>query len=294
MTYSMTGYGRGEASSDRIKIVVEIKSVNHRYSEIVAKIPKKMNPFEERVKTMIKDQVQRGRIELYVNYEEQVGADYSILPNDAVLDQYYAALKHLKDRYELRDDVSLSLMSRHPEAFRVEYVEVDGEAIWSVLEKATAAAIAQMVEMRKTEGAKLVVDILERISQMKSRLEKIESQSPQIVEAYRQKMRDRLTDLLGDMGIQIDEVRIAHEIAIFADKTNVTEEIVRLKSHFDQIADIIDQGGAAGRKLDFLVQEMNREVNTIGSKSPDFEISNDVIELKSELEKIREQIQNIE
>lgn len=294
MTYSMTGYGRGEASSDRIKIVVEIKSVNHRYSEIVAKIPKKMNPFEERVKAMIKDQVQRGRIELYVNYEEQVGADYSILPNDAVLDQYYAALKHLKDRYELRDDVTLSLMSRHPEAFRVEYVEVDGEAIWSVLEKATAAAIAQMVEMRKTEGAKLVVDILERISQMKSRLEKIESQSPQIVEAYRQKMRDRLTDLLGDMGIQIDEARIAHEIAIFADKTNVTEEIVRLKSHFDQIADIIDQGGAAGRKLDFLVQEMNREVNTIGSKSPDFEISNDVIELKSELEKIREQIQNIE
>lgn len=294
MTYSMTGYGRGEASSDRIKIVVEIKSVNHRYSEIVAKIPKKMNPFEERVKAMIKDQVQRGRIELYVNYEEQVGADYSILPNDAVLDQYYAALKHLKDRYELRDDVTLSLMSRHPEAFRVEYVEVDGEAIWTVLEKAAAAAIAQMVEMRKTEGAKLVVDILERISQMKSRLDKIESQSPQIVEAYRQKMRDRLTDLLGDMGIQIDEARIAHEIAIFADKTNVTEEIVRLKSHFDQIADIIDQGGAAGRKLDFLVQEMNREVNTIGSKSPDFEISNDVIELKSELEKIREQIQNIE
>ncbi|MDK9709634.1 YicC/YloC family endoribonuclease [Acidaminobacter sp.] len=294
MTYSMTGYGRGEASSDRIKIVVEIKSVNHRYSEIVAKIPKKMNPFEERIKTMIKDQVQRGRIELYVNYEEQVGADYSILPNDAVLDQYYAALKHLKDRYALRDDVTLSLMSRHPEAFRVEYVEVDGEAIWSVLEKAAAAAIGQMIEMRKTEGAKLVVDILERISQMKSRLEKIESQSPQIVEAYRQKMRDRLTDLLGDMGIQIDEARIAHEIAIFADKTNVTEEIVRLKSHFDQIADIIDQGGAAGRKLDFLVQEMNREVNTIGSKSPDFEISNDVIELKSELEKIREQIQNIE
>jgi uncharacterized protein (TIGR00255 family) len=294
MTYSMTGYGRGEASSDRIKIVVEIKSVNHRYSEIVAKMPKKMNPFEERVKSMIKDQVQRGRIELYVNYEEQVGADYSILPNDAVLDQYYAALKHLKDRYALRDDVTLSLMSRHPEAFRVEYVEVDGEAIWSVLEKATAASIAQMVEMRKTEGAKLVVDILERIGQMKSRLEKIESQSPQIVEAYRQKMRDRLTDLLGDMGIQIDEARIAHEIAIFADKTNVTEEIVRLKSHFDQIADIIDQGGAAGRKLDFLVQEMNREVNTIGSKSPDFEISNDVIELKSELEKIREQIQNIE
>lgn len=294
MTYSMTGYGRGEASSDRIKIVVEIKSVNHRYSEIVAKIPKKMNPFEERIKTMIKDQVQRGRIELYVNYEEQVGADYSILPNDAVLDQYYAALKLLKDRYALRDDVTLSLMSRHPEAFRVEYVEVDGEAIWSVLEKAAAAAIGQMIEMRKTEGAKLVVDILERISQMKSRLEKIESQSPQIVEAYRQKMRDRLTDLLGDMGIQIDEARIAHEIAIFADKTNVTEEIVRLKSHFDQIADIIDQGGAAGRKLDFLVQEMNREVNTIGSKSPDFEISNDVIELKSELEKIREQIQNIE
>lgn len=294
MTYSMTGYGRGEASSDRIKIVVEIKSVNHRYSEIVAKIPKKMNPFEERIKTMIKDQVQRGRIELYVNYEEQVGADYSILPNDAVLDQYYAALKHLKERYALRDDVTLSLMSRHPEAFRVEYVEVDGEAIWSVLEKAAASAIGQMVEMRKTEGAKLVEDILERISQMKSRLEKIESQSPQIVEAYRQKMRDRLTDLLGDMGIQIDEARIAHEIAIFADKTNVTEEIVRLKSHFDQIADIIGQGGAAGRKLDFLVQEMNREVNTIGSKSPDFEISNDVIELKSELEKIREQIQNIE
>lgn len=294
MTYSMTGYGRGEASSDRIKIVVEIKSVNHRYSEIVAKIPKKMNPFEERVKTMIKEQVQRGRIELYVNYEEQVGADYSILPNDAVLDQYYAALKHLKDRYALRDDVTLSLLSRHPEAFRVEYMEVDGDAIWSVLEKATAAALVQMVEMRKTEGAKLVEDILERIRQMKSRLEKIEGQSPQIVEAYRQKMRDRLTDLLGDMGIQIDEARIAHEIAIFADKTNVTEEIVRLKSHFDQIADIIDQGGAAGRKLDFLVQEMNREVNTIGSKSPDFEISNDVIELKSELEKIREQIQNIE
>lgn len=294
MTYSMTGYGRGEASNDRIKIVVEIKSVNHRYSEIVAKIPKKMNPFEERIKAMIKDKVQRGRIELFVNYEEQMGTNYSIQPNEGVLDQYYEALMLMKSRYELKDHVTLSLLSRHPEAFRVEYVEVDSDAIWSVLEKATSDAISQMVEMRRVEGAKLVEDVFDRIAQMKIRLSKIEGQSPQIVEAYRQKMRDRLTDLLSDMGIQIDEARIAHEIAIFADKTNVTEEIVRLKSHFDQIADILDQGGAAGRKLDFLVQEMNREVNTIGSKSPDFEISNDVIELKSELEKIREQIQNIE
>lgn len=294
MIYSMTGYGRGEASDERIKIVVEIKSVNHRYSEIVAKIPKKMNPFEERVKTMIKDYIQRGRVELFVNYEEQVGADYTILPNDAVLDQYCHALKYLKQRYELKDDVTLSLLSRHPEAFHVEYVEVDADAIWAVLEKAALSAVTQVVEMRRAEGAKLVLDIQERIFQMKSRLEKIERQSPQIVEAYRQKMRDRLTDLLSDMGIQIDEARIAHEIAIFADKTNVTEEIVRLKSHFDQITSILDTGGATGRKLDFLVQEMNREVNTIGSKSPDFDISNDVIELKSELEKIREQIQNIE
>lgn len=294
MNYSMTGYGRGEAANDRIKIVVEVKSVNHRYSEIVAKIPKKMNPFEERVKSLIKDQVQRGRIELFVNYEEQVGADYAILPNDAVLDQYHQALTHLKQRYGLKDEVTLSLMSRHPEAFRIEYVEVDGESIWTVLREAAVSAISQMMEMRRAEGVKLVEDIHERIGQMKVRLEKIERQSPQIVEAYRQKMRDRLTDLLSDMGIQIDEARIAHEIAIFADKTNVTEEIVRLKSHFDQIGDILSQGGAAGRKLDFLVQEMNREVNTIGSKSPDFDISNDVIELKSELEKIREQIQNIE
>lgn len=294
MIYSMTGYGRGEASDDRIKIVVEIKTVNHRYSEIVAKIPKKMNPFEERVKALVRDKVQRGRVELFINYEEQVGSDYAILPNYTVLDQYFNALNTMKTRYSLQEEVGISLLAKHPEAFRVEFVEVDAASIWAVLETAASAAISQMSEMRRIEGAKLIVDVSERIEQMKLRLDKIERQSPQLVDAYRQKMRDRLSDLLSDMGIQIDESRIAHEIAIFADKTNVTEEIVRLKSHFSQITEILNVGGAAGRKLDFLVQEMNREVNTIGSKSPDFDVSNDVIELKSELEKIREQIQNLE
>ena len=294
MIYSMTGYGRGEVSTERHKVVVEIKSVNHRYSEIIVKMPKKLNAFEEKIKSIIKSKITRGRIEIYINFEEQVGEDYLISPNFAVLDQYVGVLNSLKDRYELSENISLSLLARYPEAISVSYKEADEETIWAVLSGALEGALNNLMTMRKGEGDRLTDDIQGRIDAIKGVLEKIEEQSPAIAEAYRTRLTDRIKELLSDAVVEIDEARITHEVAIFADKTNIAEEVVRLRSHFVQIEEFFNEGGAIGRKLDFLIQEMNREINTIGSKSPDLGVANSVIEVKSEIEKIREQVQNIE
>lgn len=294
MIYSMTGYGRGEAATERHKLVVEIKSVNHRYSEIIVKMPKKLNAFEERIKNIIKSKITRGRIELFINFEEQVGEDYLIKPNFAVLDQYVGVLKALQDRYELTENISLSLLARYPDAISVSYQEADEDTIWAVLSEALENALGNLMTMRKNEGDRLTEDILGRVDCIKGILSKIEEQSPAISDAYRQRLTDRIKDLLSEAAVELDEARVAHEVAIFADKTNIAEEVVRLKSHFVQIEDFFKEGGGIGRKLDFLIQEMNREINTIGSKSPDLGIANSVIEVKSEIEKIREQVQNIE
>ncbi len=293
MIFSMTGYGRGEVETQTHKVVIEMKSVNHRYSEVLVKMPKKLNMFEDRIKNMVKNSISRGRLEIFINFEEQVGEDYMIKPNFAVLDQYVSTLSAMKERYQLKEEIGLGLLARYPDALSVEYKEADEETIWSLLSEAMDKALAAMMDMRKKEGDKLAEDILGRVEGIKGTLEKIEAQSPQLVEMYETRLTDRIKELLSDFA-ELDESKIIHEVAIFADKTNIAEEVVRLRSHFVQIEEIFKSGGAIGRKLDFLIQEMNREINTIGSKSPDLNIANSVIEVKSEIEKIREQVQNIE
>ncbi len=293
MIFSMTGYGRGEVETQIHKVTIEMKSVNHRYSEVLVKMPKKLNMFEDRIKNMVKNSISRGRLEIYINFDEQVGEDFMMKPNFAVIDQYVNSLNAIKDRYEIKEDISLSLLARYPDALSIEYKEADEELIWKLLEEAMQKTLSAMMEMRKNEGDKLAEDILGRVSGIQETLEKIEAQSPQLVEAYQTRLQDRIKELLSGVA-EVDEVKIIHEVAIFADKTNIAEEVVRLRSHFVQIEEICKSGGAIGRKLDFLIQEMNREINTIGSKSPDINIANAVIEVKSEIEKIREQVQNIE
>lgn len=289
----MTGFGRGEAENEYIKFTVEIKSVNHRYSDIIVKGGKRALVFEENIKKIVKEHITRGRVEIYINYEKKEMSDYKIVPDFQLMDNYHGVLKEIIARYGLRDDISVGLVSKFPDAIKLEANEADEELIWNCLENACTSAIEKLVGMRLVEGEKLVKDVVMRKGLIEESLDAIEKISPEIVETHKNKMIERIRELL-DGDVEIDESRINQEIAVYADKTNITEEIVRLKSHFEQLITILGSGGSIGRKLDFLLQEMNREVNTIGSKSPDIDISNYVISMKSELEKIREQIQNIE
>lgn len=293
MIYSMTGFGRGGFEAEKSSITIEIKSVNHRYTEIVTKMPKKFYAFEEKMKSIIKGSVNRGRFEVYVNYKEEIGENYDVKPNFELMDKYHATLMEVKNRYDLSDKPSISLVSRFPDAITIEYKETDEEEIWKVIEPALKHAVIDLVKMREIEGIKLEEDVLKRIDLIRETLGEIEKLCPMIVENYKKRITDRINEILSETA-EIDEAKVAHEVAIFADKTSIAEEVVRLDSHFEQMKDIFKVGGAIGRKLDFLIQEMNREVNTIGSKSPDFDISNYVVDMKSEIEKIREQIQNIE
>jgi len=292
MVFSMTGYGRSEKESELQKVLVEMKAVNHRYCDIVLKIPKKMAMFEERIKKLVKAEIKRGRVEIYMNFEEQKGEDFVVSPNYAVLDQYKNALDEIKNKYGIAREFDLNLLTRFQDVFSIEYKEIDEEAIWTLIESAVKESLSSLVEMRRVEGQKLLDDINGRIDTIKSIIKQLEVRAPEIVVSHKTKMKERITDLLED--IELDEAKLAQEVAYFADKTNITEELVRLDSHLDQLANIFNEKQSIGRKLDFLLQEINREINTIGSKSPDIDISNYVIELKSEFEKIREQIQNIE
>lgn len=293
MVNSMTGYGRSEKESALQKVLVEMKAVNHRYCDVVLKIPKKMTMFEERIKSEVKKHVNRGRVEIYMSFEEQKGEDFTVSPNYAVLDQYVDALGSIQKKYDIDRAYDLNLLTRFQDVFSIEYKEVDEEAIWGLVEEALKEALSSLMDMRRVEGEKLLEDINNRIEIIKGIIGELEKRAPEIVVLHKAKMRERIQELLDD-SIELDEVRLAQEVAYFADKTNITEELVRLSSHLDQLANIFNEDKSIGRKLDFLLQEINREINTIGSKSPDVDISNFVIELKSEFEKIREQIQNIE
>lgn len=292
MIHSMTGYGRSEVEKEGFKIIFEVKSVNHRYNDIVIKSPRKLAVYEDLIKSKLKEKLQRGRIEVFINIDETRSGEYNITPNFNVIDQYYKAYKEISERFSINDNINMSLLTRNPDALVIEYKEVEEELVKSVLTEAVENAIDSLVKMREVEGEKLKTDIQDRVTVLKNMISSVEEKSPLIVEEYKQKLNERISQLLGTS--PVDEQKLAQEVAYFADRTNVTEEIVRLASHFDQVNIVLEEGGSIGRKLDFLVQEMNREVNTIGSKSPDVGISNLVIEIKSEMEKIREQIQNIE
>ncbi len=293
MVSSMTGYGRGETKSDSTNFVVEMKSVNHRYNDIIIRMPKKLSVLEERIRKLIKSSIKRGRIETYISIVESGETDIKIAPNVDLVKQYYASLKEIKNEIGLKDEITLSQLTSFPDVFKVENEEQDEELIWQSLKPAINDALSSLIHMRKIEGSKLAEDIKNRGKKIYDIVKSIESRAPQIVKEYRDKLMDRVKELT-DGTVEIDENRIAVEVSIYADRSNITEELVRLCSHLEQLNAILDESGAIGRKIDFLIQEMNREINTIGSKSSDIEISSAVIEVKSELEKIREQVQNIE
>ena len=297
MLKSMTGYGRGECSKYNRKFVVEIKSVNHRYNDISVKLPRILSGLEDAVRKTVQGYVSRGKTDVFVNYEALGDADVNIAFNAGLADGYMAALLAIKERYNLDDKISISSISRFPDVISTGK-GVDGEEAMAelkeVLFEAVNDAVKSLMLMRENEGAALKSDILEKLTIIADMSEKIARIAPEAVEAYKEKFRERMSENLKSVGMEIDENRLLMEIAIFSDRACVDEELTRLSSHLSQMKTILESPESIGRKLDFLVQEMNREVNTIGSKAHDTQITQIVVDLKSEIEKIREQVQNIE
>ncbi len=292
MLKSMTGYGRQEAITGGKKIQVEIKSVNHRFSDYSIKVPRHLGFLEDRMRRYISENVTRGKIDVFITVENYDEADRDIFLNEELAKNYIEVLRELRDKFDLRDDISVSSVSRYSDIFKTERREEDQEEIWSLVKSVACDALEAFIAMRSREGERIEKDLRDRIAYMRELAKKIDERSPQTVAEYKEKLYSKIKELLEDR--DIDEARILTEVAIFADKVAVNEETVRLESHFEEFNEILDSGKPAGRKLDFLIQEINREVNTIGSKASDIEIAKIVVTLKGEIEKLREQIQNIE
>lgn len=289
----MTGYGRGENVKDGRKFTVEIRSVNHRYNDITIKMPRAMNYIEDIVKKKLTQQISRGKTDVYIFFETLSKDDINISLNEALVDAYIEKLSYIKQKYNLKDDISLSLLMGIDDIVTVEKNIIDKDIIIETLMPAVDTALTEFIKLRQTEGMALKKDIIVKLENMINLVNQIKDRSPKVVIEYRDKLQARLNELLTGNN-QIDELRLITEVTIFADRCSVDEEITRLLSHISQVKSILDEQEAVGRKLDFLVQEMNREANTIGSKSNDIEITQITVDLKSEIEKIREQIQNIE
>lgn len=292
MIKSMTGFGRCEIAEESRKITVEMKSVNHRYLDVNIKMPKKLSFFESSIRNELKKYVQRGKIDIFITYEDFSENNVCIKYNKDIAGEYLKYLRQMSEQFGLEDDIRVSTLSRYPEVFSMEEQLVDEDELWKLLAKAIDSAAEEFVASRMKEGQNLAQDLIQKLDGMLAHVEYIEERSPQIIEEYRAKLLERVRDLLGDACV--DESRLLTEVTIFADKVCVDEEIVRLKSHIEATKQALLEGGGIGRKLDFIAQEMNREANTILSKTNDLEISNRGIDLKTEIEKVREQIQNIE
>jgi uncharacterized protein (TIGR00255 family) len=288
----MTGYGRRETVTDGKKILVEIKSVNHRYSDYNIKVPRHLGYLEDKIRKCAADSVTRGKIDIYVNVDYFETADKEITLNKELAKSYIDALYALREEFNLTDDITVTSVARNPEIFKSERVEEDEEALWKNVKEVLDGALSDFIAMRAREGERIEKDLCERIEYMCALAEKVDKRSPETVKEYSDRLYEKIKEVLD--GREIDEGRILTEVAIYADKVAVNEETVRLKSHFDEFDTIIRSGEPAGRRLDFLIQEINREVNTIGSKASDIEIAKTVVTLKGEIEKLREQIQNIE
>lgn len=292
MLKSMTGYGRKEEIVDGKKILCEIKSVNHRYSDYNIKVPRYYGFLEDRVRGLVSEYVKRGKIDIYIAVESFEEADKEITVNLELAKNYYDALLELRDTLGLKDDITAMGISRYPDIFVATQKEEDEEAVWETVKKVLVPTVEAFVSMREREGERIEKDLIERIEYMKSIAKKVEERSPQTVKEYSDRLYEKIKEVLD--GKDVDDARVLTEVAIFADKVAVNEELVRLSSHFDEFYQIIKTPEPAGRKLDFLIQEINREINTTGSKAVDIEIAKTVVELKAETEKLREQIQNIE
>ena len=292
MVKSMTGYGRAEDTLNGCTITVELRSVNNRYLDCNVRMPRLYLFAEETIKSRVQNTISRGKVDVFVTLDSTGGEQVQVSVNQPLADGYYAALTQLAERYGLSKDISVSLLSRFPDVLLAEKAEEDVEQraqdICAVLDR----ALADFDQMRTREGARLEADVLSRAARIEELVGLVEERSPQTVAEYRAKLEARMQEVLSNT--QLDPARILTEAAIFADKVAVDEETVRLRSHLSQLRTMLSQGGPIGRKLDFLIQEFNREANTIGSKCNDLEISRHVIAIKGEIEKIREQVQNIE
>ena len=292
MIRSMTGYGREQSFCGNRNILVEIRSVNHRYYEFSSRVPRVYAYLDEKLKSFLNGSISRGKVEVSVSIMNNEESDVLIEVNRSVAEQYINALRKVNEVLDLRDDLSLSQITRFPDVFNVQKTVEDEDEVWQAVESVAKAALEKFVAMREREGLKMKEDILSKLDEIEKMVGFIEANAPQMVENYRTRLYNKLKDVLEDKNI--DEQRIITEAAIFSEKVAVDEETVRLRSHISQFRELLETDGPVGRKLDFLVQEMNREVNTTGSKVQDLELTRTVVDMKSEIEKIREQIQNIE
>ncbi|MFZ5975965.1 MAG: YicC/YloC family endoribonuclease [Bacillota bacterium] len=292
MIYSMTGFGRSIVSRDGRELQVELKSVNHRYLDISVRMPKALGALEDMVRKLLAAKLARGHIDVFISYRNTAQSSRKVHVDLGLLGAYLDAFTSIEDRFHLQNDITLLGAGRLPDVLTVADVPEDEEVISAMLTDALEEAVGSVLRMRAAEGEHLLGDMLQRLDLIRDRLKIIEQRSPVVVLEYKEKLEERIAALM--QGTVPDTNRLQTEVAVFADRSSITEEIVRLKSHLTQFARTANAGGAAGRKLDFMVQEMNREVNTIGSKANDLDITNSVLEIKGEIEKIREQVQNIE
>ena len=292
MIKSMTGFGRCEVLKDSRKFTVELKSVNHRYLDVNIRMPKKLNFFETSIRTLLKSYADRGKVDIFITYEDLSQSQVSVKYNAALAAEYLKYLNQMAEEFSLDNDVRVSTLSRYPEVFTMEECSEDEDELWNGLKEALEGAFSQFAEMRTKEGERLKEDILLKLDLLSEQIRFIEERSPQIIAEYRTKLEEKMRELLEDT--QIDDNRIAAEVILFADKICTDEEVVRLKSHIQHMKETLEESNGIGRKLDFIAQEMNREANTILSKANDLDISNRAISLKTEIEKIREQVQNVE
>lgn len=292
MLKSMTGFGRYETITDQYKISVEMKAVNHRYLDLNIKMPKRFNGFESSIRTLLKQYIQRGKIDLFINYEDYTEGNLCLKYNSALAAEYASAFSRMAEQFGIPNDLTASVLARCPEVLTMEQVPDDEEQLWKILSVGIEEAAKSFVETRSAEGENLKKDLLGKLDYMLVLVDFIEERSPKILEEYRKRLTEKVSELLDNSGL--DESRIAAEVTIYADKICTDEEMVRLRSHIETMKKKLVSGGSIGRELDFLAQEMNREANTTLSKANDLEVSEKAIALKTEIEKVREQIQNIE
>ncbi len=292
MLKSMTGFGRYETVTDRYKISVEMKAVNHRYLDLSIKMPKKFNYFEASIRALLKAYIQRGKVDLFISYEDYTEGNLCLNYNSSLAAEYMEAFSRMAEQFHIENDIAVSDLARCPEVLTMEQAPEDEEQLWKILSEGISQAAARFVETRVAEGEHLKEDLLKKLDYMGELVSFIEERSPRMMEEYRKKLTEKIGELLN--GAAVDENRVAAEVAIYADKTCTDEEMVRLKSHIESMKKTLLVGGGIGRELDFIAQEMNREANTTLSKANDLETADKAIALKTEIEKVREQIQNIE
>ena len=293
MAKSMTGFGIGEFKDQYYNLSVECKTINHKYLDINPRMPRKLSFLEDKLRFLIKDHLGRGRVDIFVKFETVTSVGSQLVYDAELAKQYYHILKNIKSDFGLEEPISPVDRAKFPDVVKITEAEDDEEMLWNMLSDAANKALENLCNMRIIEGKKLEKDILARADLLERSVCDLEKYTDTIEKEYKDKLYARISELLDDPKV-VDEYRLAQEVAIYADKSNITEEIVRFKSHINQLRDTVTADESVGRKMDFLIQEMNREVNTMGSKSSDVSIANLVINMKAELEKIREQVQNIE